>query len=555
VWASVLFLAPRDAQAMGAVVGPPDATIAIAHVRTAVAVADGHTTRWAQITTTPTSDAFAWLVPVLPGARIDLASDAWLDALDAATVPVVLPPKDATPCLVSLSPDVLTPATSPSSQSPAAASVAIDLPTLTSFLTAVGLTIPADLDAGLASVFSSGGAVLALVYAPGTLPVRTLRIVDTGPPLLPFALTGNPAAAVGVTAFAIGGSELAPAASALVVPPSSVLWLSTGGSSYASVVASLLGASGGNGWLVESTGPSEFFASTTATPFVSLPSVIGGYYALASQYGDIATAPAICAAAAESTEAATAPYASACAPGALAVVPGPLPCAASDAGATPVASLACGAAVDAALAVGGLSPGDLWVTRIVGIVTATSASNVPLVGAGAVPESPVSTASGYVMECALGGFIDAGDGDGGYEGGYDDGGYEGGIVEGEGDDFGGFDGGGIGLEGGLPVVGAIGGSDSTEQAAEDLIDDDPTESDGCGGSSSDDDDGGGCGGDTSSSDDSSGGCSGSSSTDNSNCSSAGHGSHRHRTRGPASRIVLALVVGLAFARRLGRRRG
>ena len=91
---------------MGAVVGPANHPASIARARVAVAVADGRTTRWAQISPAPNTGGFAWLVPVEPGARVDLASDAWLDALDAATVPVVFPPAAPT-CLLDPPPQVL----------------------------------------------------------------------------------------------------------------------------------------------------------------------------------------------------------------------------------------------------------------------------------------------------------------------------------------------------------------------------------------------------------------------------------------------------------------
>jgi len=230
---AISVFAPREAGAMGAVVGPPKEPVSIANARVAVAVAEGRTTRWAQIALSSTPHpAFAWLVPVMPGARVDLTSDAWLDALDASTVPVVLPPSVPSTCDVTLDPQVIAAVTAPSTESPGSARLALDLASLTSFVSASGLVIESDLAANLGDVFASGGEILALVYAGGgSSPVRTLRIVDTGPATLPFALTGNASGPVSVTAFIVAGSEQQAGSSPLVLAPGGLFWLPSGQSS------------------------------------------------------------------------------------------------------------------------------------------------------------------------------------------------------------------------------------------------------------------------------------------------------------------------------------
>jgi hypothetical protein len=532
---------------MGAVVGGAGDSVAIANVRVAVAVSAGRTTRWAQIRTTGGTGRFAWLLPVSPGARVDPASDAWLDALDAATVPVVLPPSAPSSCegaSTRQAPDVAPAVATAASQPPAAWSAFGDLPSLSAFVAAAGLRLPSPLESRLASYFSaasSPAAILVLVYPDSALPVRALRIVDAAPPVLPFALTGDSPDAANVTVFAIGGSELLPAAPLVVFPTLDLLWLSSGGSNYASLTSQLLSTSSGS-WLVSSASPGPFFSGTDVTPSLSVPSVLGGYYQLAQQYGDTTADPAACTARAVPTALDTAPYAAACPPGSLVLIPGPTPCGAMSAPAetTSATPLACGSALDAAYAVAGLSPADVWVTRIEGVVTSSSAADVDVVAGGGSPTSSVSTAAGYGATCGVvGGQVGVGAGDG-LDGGTDDGGEstlatgEGSWSDGEGD-------GGVTGDRSLDGVGAATGEIGAASGAatgDGVLDADLP-------SSADD---GGCSGDSSG--DSGGGCGGDDAPDDASfCSSAGGGRHAPRHHGWGSRFVVLLAGGLAVLRR------
>ena len=102
------------------------------------------------------------------------------------------------------------------------------------------------------------------------------------------------------------------------------------------------------------------------------------------------------------------PYVAACPVGTLGIVPGPSPCSiggdggisTGPDGGAPIDALFCGgSADDAALAVAGLAAPGIWVSRIEGIVTRTSASDVPLSIAPTPPSSPAVTASGYESIC------------------------------------------------------------------------------------------------------------------------------------------------------------
>jgi hypothetical protein len=535
------FLAPREVAGMGAVVGPSGQTISIANTRMAVAASPGRTLRWAQIRVTSASTGFGWLVPVLPGARVDLASDAWLDALDAATVPVVKPPKTDPSCAASLEPEVLAPMTSPSSRAPYDAVVALDADSLSSFVSRSGFDLPGGLASDLGEVFALGGAVLALVYGAGSLPVRTLRVIDDGPATLPFSLSGSPAGDVAVTAFAVAKESRQAGSSPLTVDAKALRWSLDGTSTYDTSTSSLLAGAGDLAWITQSSEPGPFFQRTTIDHALSLPSAIDDYYRLASAYGDTSADPAACSSVAETAESGSAPFAAACPSGALAVVPGASPCSASSPDSTPITALVCGGAVDAALAVGNLPPASVWITRVEGIVTASTAADVTLLAAGTSRVPVVLTAGGYSVDCSPGTLPGSGAPEGGGWG--DEGRYGEGGSSGAGSASSWGDGGISSPTGDVGAASDGCGSDTTTTS--DPSSDD-TSSDGCGSDPSSDDGSSGCSGDSSSDD--AGGCSGSSPSDGmSDCSTT---RHRHRAKSPLSRGVLVSAFVLGLVRRL-----
>ena len=402
-------LSARDARAAGAVIGKEGETVTVSTARVAVATTPGRTALWAQVAVTGASAGFVWILPLRPGARIDLGSDAWLDALDAATSPVVLPPSTATPdpCDAGLSPQRLPPTASPQSGLPGASGIFTDPMALESFVTGAGYAIPPGLASALGAVFARG-AVIASTYAAADRPARTLRIVDSGPPLLPFALTGAADSTTQATTFVIASAGATAGSSPLTLDPSGVLWISDGLSSFVQARANLLDPWQGARWLTESAAPGLLFDGAAIGPASTLPAVVGQYFSLARAYGDATGDPTECATAALSGQADSDPYVAACPVGTLGIVPGPSPCSTgadggvstSEDGGAPIDALFCGgSADDAALAVAGLAAPGIWVSRIEGIVTQTSASDVPLSIAATPPSSPVVTAGGYESTC------------------------------------------------------------------------------------------------------------------------------------------------------------
>lgn len=87
-----------DALACGGCFAPPPTqandpgTVVAAH-RMVLSVSTEQTILWDQIQYTGSPKEFAWVLPVKPGARIEVGSDAFFDVLDAATQASIRPPR------------------------------------------------------------------------------------------------------------------------------------------------------------------------------------------------------------------------------------------------------------------------------------------------------------------------------------------------------------------------------------------------------------------------------------------------------------------------------
>ncbi|MCK6593482.1 MAG: DUF2330 domain-containing protein, partial [Polyangiaceae bacterium] len=92
--ASTLF-AGRDAHACGGCFHPvneTETTVITAH-RMALSISTTQTVLWDQVQYAGAPSEFAWVLPIKPGAYIELSNDAWFEALDAATSTRVAAPQ------------------------------------------------------------------------------------------------------------------------------------------------------------------------------------------------------------------------------------------------------------------------------------------------------------------------------------------------------------------------------------------------------------------------------------------------------------------------------
>lgn len=82
-----------EAVACGACIAPPSQTTVVTGHRMALSLSTKQTVLWDQIEYSGDPKSFAWVLPVKPGAFIEVSSDSWFDTLDAATTTQVFQPQ------------------------------------------------------------------------------------------------------------------------------------------------------------------------------------------------------------------------------------------------------------------------------------------------------------------------------------------------------------------------------------------------------------------------------------------------------------------------------
>lgn len=492
---------------MGAIVSsPPGASSAVA-VRVAVAASDEQgapTARWASVTVQGSATAFAWIVPARPGALLELSPDAWLEALESATAPRVVPPDATPPCGFPGGVEVEGSFTPTATTAPGAVVVAADRPTLDAALASWGLSVTPELSPAIDAVLASGSDLVAMLFAdaPETVVTRTIRVVDDAPDAVPLSLLTGGTNAVQVTAFALRSSSPAFGAQAdLAVDPTAILWGSDGTSSYAPARDATLEANPGR-WLLETSGPSLVSTPTMLPDGSTVPSLTSAYDSLLANGGD--------------------------------------------AGVSDDLAVALGVGGD-----GGT--GQEWLARGRTVIPAGAlGQDTPITDGSLDAIGPVVTASGYAQTCEASAPPPAQQ-----QGGSGGGGGNSGTPSSQGT---------TGANGSgavdLGASAATAAADSTDGCGGDSTD---SSGDGCGGDTSSSSDGtdssssdssSGCSGSTTdSSSDSGGGCSGSSDSSSSSDCSVESGSKRHARSTGTSRFLILLVGVATLCRRRARGRG
>ncbi|MDC3954144.1 DUF2330 domain-containing protein [Polyangium jinanense] len=77
--------ATNEAEACGGCFAPPSQSTVVSAHRMALSISPKQTVLWDQIQYNGDPESFAWVLPVKPGAVIEVSTDAWFDTLDAAT--------------------------------------------------------------------------------------------------------------------------------------------------------------------------------------------------------------------------------------------------------------------------------------------------------------------------------------------------------------------------------------------------------------------------------------------------------------------------------------
>lgn len=80
-----VFGASDDAEACGGCFVPPEESTVVTGHRMALSISQDRTVLWDQIQYTGDPEDFSWVLPVKPGAVLEIGNDAWFEVLEAAT--------------------------------------------------------------------------------------------------------------------------------------------------------------------------------------------------------------------------------------------------------------------------------------------------------------------------------------------------------------------------------------------------------------------------------------------------------------------------------------
>lgn len=370
--------ASDDASACGGCfsvgIGPKTENTVVTGHRMALAVSPTQTVLWDQIQYSGNPSEFAWVLPVKPGAVIEASTDAWFETLEAGTLEHVTAPGLSCPgpppagCASSFASadfaggesnnsvtvlhegsvgpyDTVT----LSSKDPAA---------LTDWLTKHGYAVPSDVQPIIDAYVKESFDFIALRLQPGkgVRQMKPVRVVSPGAsPVLPLRMVAaGTGANVSIILYFIGEGRWEtrnfPNGQ---IPVDQLTWdYVAQESNYSALRTSALAQNGGLTWItpfarhgallspIPSTSFGDFAASTLATT----------YFQQATKNGETGGADCMPAEQAAANDASSS---------ALVVTNQKVPPTQIDA-----KTLACGAADDLAVALTGMHPADVWLTRL-----------------------------------------------------------------------------------------------------------------------------------------------------------------------------------------------
>lgn len=266
-------LASNDARACGGCFGTPSQTVStvVTGHRMALALSPTHTVLWDQIQYAGNPTEFAWVLPVKPGAHVEISTDAWFEALDAATTarivsPAVNCPSPSRGCGFSQGvfasdgfvSNTLPPVTvvhqgtvGPYETVTLHANVPDALPL---WLGSHGYAIDAKVQPVIDTYTKEGFDFIALRLLPGkgVQQMKPVRVVSPGmSPTLPLRMVAaGTGATVDITLFVIGEGAWVPQNFPhTVVQPQTIVWdFNTSSSTYAVERKNVLAAGGGRTW-------------------------------------------------------------------------------------------------------------------------------------------------------------------------------------------------------------------------------------------------------------------------------------------------------------------
>jgi MYXO-CTERM domain-containing protein len=300
----------REARACGGCMHPPpgptevDSTIVTDH-RMVFSISPAQTVLWDQIRYSGKPSDFAWVLPVKPGARIELSHDAWIASLDAATQTVIQGPVascySAPPTEYNGSSsggcfggsasngaaDFAGSEVDASTTGPAPVQVvsqqvvgpyqAVTVRSsqgeaLGDWLRTNGYDVPAAIQPTIDAFSSAGFDFIALRLAPGegVQAMQPVRVITPGAdPSLPLRMVAAGVGAnVGLELFVLSEGRYHPQNFPdATIDFTQLKWDPYNHrSNYTDLAAAALVANGGQGWLTESSGPANLYSSGALNP-------------------------------------------------------------------------------------------------------------------------------------------------------------------------------------------------------------------------------------------------------------------------------------------------
>jgi hypothetical protein len=377
----------RPAGACGGCFSPPREVTVVTDHRMAFSVSTQQTVLWDQIKYSGNPSDFSWVLPVRSGTVLQASSDAWFAALDAVTAPTITGP--SRPCngggagcgsangsaafgdgrgggVQVVSQGVVGPYDT-------ATLKASDPNALASWLGAHGYALPSTFQPTIAAYVTGGFDFIALRLQPGlgVQAMQPVRVVTQGADMtLPLRMVAaGVGAQVAITLYVVteGRYEAAPPFANAAIDDSKLFWFHTQNrSNYEELSQSLMAANSGRTWITEYSGPVDLTPSGQSTCGQSgAPSYYYSGQSLADVYlsqcpcpADAAFGPGptlgVPADASEDT--------SEDAPDGIAEASSSTAEAAAESSAPPLAPACTGDDVDVALV--GLHPSSVWVTRL-----------------------------------------------------------------------------------------------------------------------------------------------------------------------------------------------
>jgi hypothetical protein len=385
----------KTAEASGGCFGPRSSPVQVTGHRMAFAISERQTVLWAQFEFRGDPEDFSWVLPVRPGAYVELAEDAWLTALDRFTATTVIEPElvcadsdsGSCDCDGRVGGSAGRPPTASGGVSPGDVSVvrrqrvgpyestllrSEDPDALRAWLAERSYVIPREIEPVIDAYLREGNDFLAIRLQPsaGISQMEPVRIVTPGGDnVLPLRMAAAGAGShVPITLFVIGeGRHALPDLTEVSIPDRDLSFdYVTQTSDYAALRESMLAKNSGRSTLV-SFARSMPFASTNVHPkFLtpvtypvqnvrsanrSAPDTILSLY-LEQAATDDAIAPPACPIPPLNSPGLVRPS---CASG--------QECEPIGAGELAAQAFECGAYDDLGLALGGLHPDKVWLTR------------------------------------------------------------------------------------------------------------------------------------------------------------------------------------------------